>query len=213
MKPSPRLLVSVTLLLGAFLVMQLRSSGEPVPVLKPLDGFPVTVGPWQGREGVMLQADELNVLKVKDYVVRRYADPSGQNLWLYIGYWDSQRKGAQIHSPRNCLPGAGWEPLEASMVTINLPPPYGTIVVNRFLIQKEQDQQIAFYWYQSQGRATAGEVAARVLLVKNSTFRNRTDGALVRITAPIRGSVSETSARLVDYIRAMYPALHEYLPD
>lgn len=213
MKPSPRLLVSVALLVGALLVMQLRSSGEAVPIRKPLDGFPVTVGPWRGREGVMLEADALNVLKVKDYVVRRYVDPSGQDLWLYIGYWDTQRKGAQIHSPRNCLPGAGWEPLEASTVTIDLPPPYGTIAVNRFLIQKDQEQQIAFYWYQSQGRATAGEVAARVQLVKNSIFRNRTDGALVRITAPIRGSVSETSVRLIDYIRAMYPVLHDYLPD
>jgi EpsI family protein len=213
MKPSPRLLVSVALLVGALLVMQLRFTGEVVPIRKPLDGFPVTVGPWRGREGVMLEADELNVLKVKDYVVRRYMDPSGQDLWLYIGYWDTQRKGAQIHSPRNCLPGAGWEPLEASTVTINLPPPYGTITVNRFLIQKDQDQQVAFYWYQSQGRAVAGEVAARVQLVKNSIFRNRTDGALVRITAPTRGSVSETSARLIDYIRAIYPVLHEYLPD
>lgn len=213
MKPSHRLLVSAALLVGILLAMQLRFSGDAVPIRKPLDGFPLTLGPWQGRQGVMLETDELNALKLKDYVVRRYMDASGQYLWLYIGYWDSQRKGAQIHSPRNCLPGAGWEPLEASTMTIDLPAPYGSIAVNRFLIQKDQDQQVAFYWYQSQGRATAGEVAARLQLVKNSLFRNRTDGALVRITAPTRGSASETSRRLIGYIRAMYPVLHEYLPD
>jgi len=213
MRPSPCLLVSMALLVGALLAIHLRSTGEAVPIRKPLDGFPVTVGQWQGGHGVILGADELNVLKVKDYVARRYMDASGQYLWLYIGYWDTQRKGAQIHSPRNCLPGAGWEPLEASMVTIDLPSPYGPIAVNRFLIQKDQDQQVAFYWYQSQGRATAGEMAARVQLVTNSLFRHRTDGALVRITAPTRGSVSETSRRVIDFIRAMYPVLHEFLPD
>jgi len=70
-----------------------------------------------------------------------------------------------------------------------------------------------FYWYHSQGRAVAGELAARVELVKNSILRNRTDGALVRITSPIYGSVTETSERLVSYVQAMYPILTEYLPD
>ncbi len=213
MKPPLRLALSVALLVGALLVMQLRSSGEAVPIHKSLNEFPMQVGGWQGRESTTFDAETLNILKVKDYVVRRYADQSGRSLWLYIGYWDTQRKGAQVHSPRNCLPGAGWEPLEASRLTIALPAPYGSITVNRYLIQKDQQQELVFYWYQSQGKAVASEVAARVDLVRNSVIRNRTDGALVRLSGPIYGNAKDTTDRFVEYVQSMYPVLHEYLPD
>jgi len=208
-----RAALSISLLIGALLVLQFRSSGEAVPIRRPLDGFPSTVGPWQGSGGTIFELETLNVLKATDYVMRRYQDAEGRSLWLFIGYWDSQRKGAQPHSPRNCLPGGGWEPLEASMVTIPLPRPFAAITVNRYLIQKERDQQIVFYWYQAQGKATAGEVAARLEMMKNSIVRHRTDGALVRVSSPVYGSVQDTSAHLVKYIQHMYPVLGEYLPD
>jgi EpsI family protein len=213
MKSAARLAISAVVLVAALLTMQLRSSGEPVPIRESLDRFPEQVGRWQGREGTVFDVDTLNVLKVKDYLVRRYSDPAGRSVWLYIGYWDTQRKGAQMHSPRNCLPGAGWEPLEATTVPIALPGRFGGITVNKYLIQKDRDQQLVMYWYHSQGRAVAGEAAARVELVKNAITRNRTDGALVRLSSPIYGSVQETSDMLADYVRAMYPVLNAYLPD
>ena len=213
MRQPVRVGLSLSLLVGALLVLQLQSPGEAVPIRKSLDSFPTKVGGWQAREGVLLELDTLNVLRAKDYLMRRDQDPSGKSLWLFIAYWDSQRKGAQPHSPRNCLPGGGWEPLEASRVTIPLPPPRAPISVNRFLIQKDRDQQVVFYWYQSQGQAIAGELAARVAMIKSSMARHRTDGALVRVSSPLYGSVQDTSDRLVRYIQAMYPILGEYLPD
>ena len=213
MKQYVRVGLSLALLIGALLLLHVRSSSEAVPIRKSLDSFPSGVGQWQAREGVLLDLDTLNVLRPKDYLMRRDQDPWGRSIFLFIAYWDSQRKGAQPHSPKNCLPGAGWEPLESSMVTIPLPQPFAPIMVNRYLIQKDRDQQVVFYWYQSQGRAIAGEFDARVELVKNSIRRHRTDGALVRVMSPVHGSVQETSDRLVRYIQAMYPILGEYLPD
>ena len=213
MRQLPRFVLSCSLLIGALVVLHLRSTGEAVPVRKPLDAFPLLVGDWHGREATIFELDILNVLKTSDYVMRRYVDSGGRSLWLFIGFWQTQRKGAQPHSPRNCLPGGGWEPLEATQLIVPLPRPYGPITVNRFLLQKDAAQQLVFYWYHSQGRAVAGEVAARVELVKNSILRNRTDGALIRITSPIDGSVTETSERLVAYVQAMNPILTEYLPD
>ena len=85
--------------------------------------------------------------------------------------------------------------------------------MNRYVIQKDRDQQVVLYWYHSQGQAIAGEVPARIAMVKSAIFRNRTDGAIVRVTSPVHGSVRETSARLVAYIQALYPILGSYLPD
>ena len=213
MKQPVQVGLSLSLLIGALLVLHLRSSGEAVPIRKNLDSFPSAVGAWQTRGGVLLDPETLNVLKPKEYLLRRDQDPSGQSVWLFIAYWDTLRKGATPHSPRNCLPGSGWEPLEASMITIPLPQPFTPITVNKYLVQKDREQQLVLYWYQSQGRAIAGEVAARVQLVKNSIARHRTDGAIVRVSSPVYGSVRDTSDRLVRYVQAMYPALGDYLPD
>jgi len=213
MKQPLRVGLSLSVLIAALLVVNLRSPGEAVPIRRTLDSFPSAVGAWQAREGVLLEPEIQNLLKAKEYLMRRDQDPAGQSVWLFIAYWDTLRKGVTPHSPRNCLPGSGWEPLESSMVTIPLPQPFAPIMVNRYLIQKDRDQQVVLYWYQSQGRAIAGEMAARVQLVKNSIVRHRTDGALVRISSPVYGSVQDTSDRLVRYVQVLYPALGGYLPD
>jgi len=208
-----RVAVSILLLVGALLVLQLRSSGEAVPIRKPLDRFPTIVGEWQGREEQVLDLSILDQLKAKDYLMRRDQAPGGRSVWLFIGYWDRQRSGAQPHSPKNCLPGSGWEPIEASKVTIPLGKSFPPITVNQYLIQKDRDQLLVLYWYQSQGKAIAGELAAKVEMAKSSIVRHRTDGALVRISSPIYGSVQETSRLLIGYAQALYPILPEYLPN
>ena len=210
---SLRVVVAACLLLGALLVLQFRSTGEAVPIRKSFDTFPSTIATWQERQSNNLDVETVNLLKVNDYVMRRYTDRDGRTLWLYIGYWATQRKGAQIHSPRNCLPGGGWEPIEASRLVVALPAPYAAVEVNRYLIQKDRDQQVVLYWYQSQGKAVAGELDAKIQMVRTAITRNRTDGALVRVSAPVIGNVAETTDSLVRYVQAMYPVLAQYLPE
>ena len=160
MSQVPRLALSCLLLLGALLVVQFRSAGEAVPIRKPFSTFPDHVAAWRAQQDSYLDPAMLDVLRVDDYLMRRYVDDSsGRTLWLYVGYWATQRKGAQIHSPRNCLPAGGWEPVEAGRITIPVGGPRGTITVNRYLIQKDRDLQVVLYWYQSQGRTIAGEVS------------------------------------------------------
>jgi EpsI family protein len=207
-----RVLVSLAILVSALLILH-RSNGDAVPIRKPLDSFPTTVGEWQAGRGTIFSADILSQLMLRDYVMRDYGDERGRNVNLYIAYWDTQRKGAAMHSPKNCLPTAGWEPVEASVVTIPLSPPHSPITVNRYLIQKDRDQQVVLYWYHAQGRVIAGEVSARIEMVKSAVVKNRTDGALVRVISPVYGSVRETSDRLVAYVQELYPILAEYLPD
>jgi EpsI family protein len=213
MSRRARLIVSCALLAATLLVLQFRSAGEAIPLRKSLDTFPSAVGDWHAQYAASLEPEIVNLLKVNDYVMQRYVDGDGRMLWLYIAYWATQRKGgAQIHSPQNCLPGSGWEPVEASKLVIPLgaAPP---ITVNRYLIQKEGNRQVVLYWYHSQGKDVAGEVQAKIAMVWNAFLNNRTDGALVRISTPVQGSVSETTERLVRYVQAVHPILGEYLPD
>jgi EpsI family protein len=205
--------MSVVLLAGTFFFLSIRSSGEAVPIRTPLDRLPTVLGRWEQREHGALDAKVVRNLKLNDYIVSKYVNDAGRSLWLYIGYWETQRKNAQIHSPRNCLPGNGWEPLEASIMTIPLLDAQRSITVNRYVIQKEQEQQVVLYWYHSQGEAIAGEITAKAAMIRNAMTRNRTDGALVRISSPVYGGVAETSATLAAYVQVMYPVLAEFLPE
>jgi EpsI family protein len=211
---SARAGLASVLLLAALLILQWRSVGESVPVRKSLDLFPDRIGQWQGRQATNLEVEVLNTLKVNDYLMRRYVDANGRSIWLYVGYWATQRRGgAQAHSPKNCLPGGGWEPVDAARLTVTLPPPYAPIEVNRYLIQKDRDMQVVLYWYQAQGHAVASELGAKVAMVRSALMHRRTDGALVRASSPVTGTVAETTERLVHYVQVLYPVLGEYLPD
>jgi EpsI family protein len=213
MTSALRVSISALLLLTALAVLQFRSSGEAVPIRKPLDLLPAELGRWQSRQDTALEPQIINQLKVNDYLMRRYVHDSGQSLWLYIGFWATQRKGADFHSPKNCLPAGGWEPVEATRITIDLPGANPPITVNRYVIQKERSMQVVLYWYQTHGRAIAGEVGAKIELVRGAITQNRTDGALVRVSSLVAGNPQATTDRLVDYVRSLYPRLHEFLPD
>jgi EpsI family protein len=208
-----RAVTSVGLLVAALVLLSLRSAGEAVPLPRPLEAFPTSVGEWQMRGASVLDTGSLQVLKVTDYLVRRYVGGDGHNVWLYIGYWDTQRRGAQAHSPRNCLPGSGWEPVEASLLTISLGEGRTPLTVNRYLVQKDREQQLVFYWYQAQGRTVAGEIEAKLEMVRSSIVRNRTDGAVIRVSSPVEGGVAATSDRLAAYVRALDPLLRTHLPE
>ncbi len=213
MSQTLRLVVSTTILVTTLLAVQLRSAGEGIPMRKSFDTFPEVIGAWRGVNDTALAPDVLQMLKLSDYLMRRYVDPAGDSTWLYIGYWQSRRRGADIHSPKNCLPGGGWEPVEATRLTIPVGGSKGPVTVNRYLIQKDRQMQVVIYWFQAQGTVVAGELGAKIQMVRSAIYQNRTDGALVRLSSPVSGTVQETTDRMVQYVQMLYPVLRDYLPD
>lgn len=213
MRQPLRLTASVALLLGAALFLQFRSVGEGVPLRKAFDAFPVALGGWKAQDDTVFEPQILKALKMSDYLMRRYVDGSGHSLWLYMAYWQSQRRGSDIHSPKNCLPAGGWEPVEASRLKISVPGSATPITVNRFLIQKDRQLQVVLYWFQARGTVVAGELDAKIEMVRGAVLRNRTDGAVVRLSSPVYGTVPETTAGMIEYVRLLYPVLREFLPD
>ncbi len=73
--------------------------------------MPLTIGEWQGRLEPDFSKEILAILQVDDYTIRSYHAPSLGTVGFYAGYHASQRQDASIHSPLNCLPGAGWVPV------------------------------------------------------------------------------------------------------
>lgn len=220
------IVVSICLLAGSFLIGR-ASHTERVPARESLATFPMDVGAWRGESGPRFNQQILAVLGVEEYVNRAYYAPGGQAVGLYIGYYGSQREGDTIHSPLNCLPGAGWEPVRKERVAVDVPINAGpdlpgtsvsrrTIVVNRITIQKGLDRQVVLYWYQAHDRVVASEYWGRFYAVLDAIRLNRTDGAMVRLIAGVDpgnpASEAEAGRLVVEFAKSIFPLLGRYLP-
>ncbi len=212
---SRRLFVIAALLAGTAGYLGAAARPEQIPARQTLATFPMTMGEWSGQRAPDLDATTLQVLGVDDYLSRIYFLRGEPVLSVYVGYYTSQRKGDTIHSPMNCLPGAGWMPVVAERIKVATRGG-DAIDVNRVLIQKGDERQVALYWYQGRGRSVANEYLSKAFLVWDAATRHRTDGALVRVISPIRpsdpsGTIAEERTRR--FVELMYPQLGDYLPD
>jgi EpsI family protein len=224
--PGPaRSLVLAVCLAAAAAVIASASHVERVPPRESFATFPMDFGPWHGQAVERFDQRVLTVLGVDEYVNRVYASSSSV-VGLYVGYYQSQRQGDTMHSPLNCLPGAGWQPMIKEHIRIPVVAERAaggagggatTIEVNRFLIQKGAERQVVIYWYQSHGRVVASEYWGKIYTVVDAIRMNRTDAAMVRIICPVIGADPQAEGRAqraaVAFTQAVFPMLGRYLPD
>lgn len=210
-----RFSIAACLLLFASVFLTLRSRAEIVPPHKTLAEFPREI---DGRiaKDQQLTPEALAVLGPGDFMVRDYIDAAGARfpVNLYIAYFQSQRTGDTIHSPKNCLPGAGWTPLQVDQVSL-AGADGAPITVNRYVLGNGDQKLLALYWYQAHGRVVASEYGAKFYLVADSMRLNRTDGALVRILTPVEPgetSINAAQARVTGFANAIIPSLDQYIP-
>jgi EpsI family protein len=208
---SMRLWITVSLLLGSSALLHALSHGEKKIPREPLSELPYSVGVWKGND-IPLSPAIVTALNVTDHTNRAYLDPAGVPVQLYIGYYASQRTGDTIHSPKNCLPGSGWEPIRSGYIPIDVQGGR-QITVNEYLIQKEQDREMVFYWYQDGGRVIASEYAAKYWMVSDAISRNRTDGALVRVVTSSNDGEANARSRLIRFTQVLFPRLNDILPN
>ncbi len=198
------------MLITAF-VTTLTSHSEKIKPNKPFSQFPLEIGQWQGRKGELDQK-VYNILGLEDYILSNYARPSGEMVNLYVGFYQSQKEGDIIHSPKNCMPGAGWKITNTSIVDVNVSDTGNDIKVIKLLLQKGEEKQIVLYWFQSRGRIIASEYMQKIWLVIDSVIKQRTDGSFVRLISPVTTDEQTTLKTLKEFARKIYPVLNEHIP-
>jgi EpsI family protein len=196
------------------ILLQARGRNEVFPKRLPLKSFPQQLGAWTGEDKPIDQ-ETLDVLGPGDFLLREYSPEvdSDPTVNLYIAYFPSQRMGDTIHSPKNCLPGAGWLPVENDRIFLPRPG-HAAFPVNRYVIAKGESRSLVLYWYWAHDRGVASEYWAKYYLIADAMRMNRSDGALVRIT--ITMIPGETSAaaqqRLLPFASKVLSLLDDYIP-
>ncbi len=180
-----------------------------VPILLPLETIPLQINGWKGINS-RIDKRTLNILGVDDYIFREY-EKKGQRLFVYVGYYKSQKKGALVHSPKHCYPGAGWDIITSEIVNLEISP-NKRLRINKLLIRRGLEKQVVLYWYYERGRIIANEYIAKFYLIYDTLFKRRSNGALIRISMDVDNSLSNTLTAEEAFLKAFYPFLEACLP-
>jgi exosortase D (VPLPA-CTERM-specific) len=204
-------------LLLAFLVVSTLAPrpAEIVPHRESFTEFPNRLDDWTGHrdsmDGIFLEA-----LKLDDYFLADFTKAGGQPVNLYIAFYNSQRKGEAVHSPRSCLPGGGWQLREFDQISLSNVRTNGQqLRVNRTLIELGSQRQLVYYWFKQRGRNITNEFLVKWYLFLDALTLHRTDGALIRLVIPLApgADVADADRRLQDLAERVAPNLSRFVPD
>jgi len=151
-----------------------------IPAARSFQYFPQVVNDWQMVKETYFDSRVLKVLKPTDYLSRLYRHSSGATVDLYIGFHNGGPDSGPIHSPRQCLPGSGWNRLSDKVRSIQSNGIEISYVSS--LYQKDIEKQLFLYWFQVGGDSVTNEYALKLAMVKNSLLQNRRDSAFIRIS-------------------------------
>ncbi len=206
------LVLSAALIVQIALVYGFSRAESPAPH-QLLEAFPTSFGGWEMVQQGVVEKEVQDVLRADDVMTRTYAEPAtGSTASLFVAYFRSQRTGVTPHSPKNCLPGAGWAPTESSIISLSVPGYSEPVPANLYSISRGDAKSVVLYWYESRSRVVASEYAAKIYLVLDSIRFNRSDTALVRIVVPAQGQGREARQTAERFARDCFVPLRPFVP-
>ena len=183
--------IGTLLLLSATLAAsKLTSNRKPESLVQPLDTISRQIAGFTGTDNPDLSAGVLGELKPTSYLSRTYRKP-GLQADLFIAYYAQQRAGESMHSPKHCLPGAGWEIWDYG--SLDVKSNERSYTINNYAIANSGQRLRVLYWYQSKGRIIASEYAGKILLARDALFQNSTAASIVRIIVPDQPAALESA--------------------
>jgi EpsI family protein len=175
----------------------------PVSLKTDLALFPMSIMDWKGRVNEPRDA-VFRVPGADHELVRTYTSRSGNEIRLYVAYFESQRHTKEII---NYLTA----PLHDNSTEVVIPTEgEKPVTVNQARINNEQ----TFFWYDLNGSAVANRYRAKLATTLNNLFYGQTNGALVLVTTvhKDRDNYEDSKEEEMAFVRELVPVLRRYLP-
>jgi len=194
---------TVLILSGTLTASLVVGNRNPSALARPLDQIPMQLGAWKGTPEPEPQGRILELLQSTSTLSRSYSR-NGRTLDLFIAYYAIQRAGESMHTPKNCLPGAGWE--ISKYDSADIPLDGHSEKINKFTIQSGDARAMVFYWYQTRDRIIANEYKGKGLMLWDAITRGRSDGSVVKITVADRPGAAEDTIEFAGLVIAQMRA-------
>lgn len=206
---SRPLLLTVGVLACTLLAAKVSDRRSPESLVESLDTIPAQLRGWSQTDEMELSAETEQVLEATSYISRRYADGPERWMDLFVAFYAMQEAGETMHSPKNCLPGGGWEIWNYGAAEVQMADGR-TETINKYYIQKGSSRLIVFYWYQNRDRVIASEYYAKLCLIYDSVVKRRTSGSIVRLMLPDVDWAEEEGLKVAG---ELIPMLNERMPE
>jgi EpsI family protein len=202
------ILLCCVLVLGGAMTWWLELRPPLEVDVSPLRSLPARLDDWTSVE-VDLDDRVARELAADFNIQRAYQHPTGQLVWLYLGYYSTERGGRPEHTPRGCYTGAGWELLDTRVLRV------GGGRVQEFVMQRDGEHRLVHFWFRSHRQGgLAGGIDFGLDRVIGKLTTGRADGALIRISTPMRGpdEAGAARARLASFRSRLVPQIAERWP-
>ncbi|MGD1047652.1 MAG: exosortase C-terminal domain/associated protein EpsI [Candidatus Krumholzibacteriaceae bacterium] len=187
----------------------LRYRDAAPPRTPSLVSIPEEIGGYTGTSEAA-DPETLRILGADATLFRTYRHGPGRAVWLYIGFFGRQRENSQIHSPKNCYPGSGWNIIEEG--STNLVLAGSGVAVKHLVISNGAQRQYVVYWFTGADGILTNEFALKWSQMKNSLLGRPQAAAFVRFSIDLTGE-AEAAARseLVRFAETLAPHINEVL--
>jgi EpsI family protein len=170
---------------------------------------------WQGEEIPLSEGVE-RMLRADSQIQRRYLSPDADLVWLYVGYYGTERGGRPEHTPWACYPSAGWVILSAIEMSLGSDSSEGSGGrLNELVVQQGEARRLVHFWYQTHRTKSIATDTGLTIdhVVGRLSLSGRADGALVRLSTPIdHAGIESARLRLRDFATALESNLRENWP-
>ncbi len=199
------------LLLAGAAAWSFQSRPSLAPKAEILATLPYDLGSYEGVDSPVGQNVE-EMLRADFNVQREYLHPLGQVVWLYVGYYGTERGGTPEHTPSACYAAHGWRILDRQSVVTDTET--GHEAVEYLVESRSGQQQLVLFWYRSyRSSGIQSTLALQLDHVVGKLREGRGDGALVRLSTPLIG-IDRDAARgmLASFARELEPQLATVWP-
>jgi EpsI family protein len=189
---SKKFILTAGLLAATLAAARFTERRNPAPLAAPLSTISSQLVGWSTSADEKLPDRVEGTLAASSYLTRGYRRGKDE-LDLFIAFYEQQRAGESMHSPKHCLPGGGWEIWDYGSAEV----PVGSqkVKINKYFIQHSGQRLVMLYWYQSSRRIVASEYLGKILLVKDALLEGKTDGSIVRITLQDQPGAADTGVQ------------------
>jgi EpsI family protein len=133
----------------------------------------------------------------------RLYERDGEELSVFIGYDDRKYRNRNVLSPKNAVPGRGWDIEEKGTVDLGAAGPRAVRVV----AQSASGRILSYHWYEATERL-ASETVRAVLAMDQSPFRRSQPARVIRVTTEL-GSDPLDEAEFRGFASLLASALHK----
>ena len=143
--------------------------------------------------------------------MHRYTDSRGRHIYLYIVY--SQSNPRATNPPEVFYKGSGVSIIDKGKKSIIIASSNLAFKVNWLILDNNENQQMAYYWYKTGGVFTHSYWKQRAWAVYNNIIGKSTGNALIRISTDIvNGHQAEAINFLNKFACILIPQLYLHLP-